>query len=191
LNTRLVRQFLLTSFLLWTGCAWLANPARAVEAAYAASVEHEVKAAFVYRLVPFIHWRDGKFENPDSPIHIGFLGRGPINESLLNLQGKEVLNRNLKVSRVTNIGQADSYHIIFVNAASKGYLRSALADLRGKGVLTIGDTDGFSKECGMIQFYLDEGKVRLEINLTATQREGLKIHSNVLRLARISETPCH
>ncbi|MCH6580095.1 MAG: YfiR family protein [Nitrospinae bacterium] len=38
---------------------------------------------------------------------------------------------------------------------------------------------------GAFNFYLEEGKVRFEINDCAARRENLKISSKLLRLARI------
>ncbi len=41
----------------------------------------------------------------------------------------------------------------------------------------------FAKRGGMVQFLLDGGKVRFEVNLAATQRVGLNLSSDLLKLA--------
>lgn len=190
---------MMSGLLLWAGFALSAKPVLAAQSAYAAPVEYEVKAAFVHNFAKFIQWPDGKFKSKEAPIHIGFLGDGPINEALMGLKGKEVQSRTLKVSRVQNVKQVDSYHIIFVNPSEKKWLPGLMDQLRGNGILTIGDMKNFPNQCGIINFYLrkteENGKkvntIGFEINISAAEREQLKVSSHLLRLARIVEHNCH
>lgn len=161
----------------------MAGPALAE--AQAASVEYKVKAAFIHNFAKFIEWPNEVFESKNSSIRIGFLGTGSINESLMNLNGKEVHKRSLEVSRVESINEVSRYHIIFVNPSQKKWFDVILGSLQGKGILTIGDRAGFAEQGGMINFYLERGKVRFEINDCSIHRENLKISSKLLRLARI------
>ncbi|MCJ7729928.1 MAG: YfiR family protein, partial [Sedimentisphaerales bacterium] len=60
-----------------------------------------------------------------------------------------------------------------------------IIDIVGKdGVLTVGDTSGFIESGGVINFMLEENKIRFDINLTAAEKTGLKIRSQLLRLAK-------
>ena len=54
-----------------------------------------------------------------------------------------------------------------------------------KPVLTVGETDAFMRAGGVIRFYLDDGRVRFEINPDAAARAGVKVSSKLLNLARI------
>ncbi len=166
--------------ILWGWCAPMA-----LESVYAASVEYDVKAAFVHNFAKFIEWPEHAFDRADSPLRIGILGHGPIDEPLLNLNGKEVQNRPLEVSRVRNTINLRQYHIIFVNPSEKGWTRSLFRRLKGTGILAIGDFEGFAEQGGAFNFYLEEGKVRFEINDCAARRENLRISSKLLRLARV------
>ena len=78
-----------------------------------------------------------------------------------------------------------------MNPSENGRVRSILRTLKGTGILTIGDTSGFARQCGIINFYLKSGKVRFEINVEASRRENLQISSKLLRLARIINSKCH
>ena len=118
------------------------------------------------------------------------MGKGPIDNPLMKLNGKKVQQRYLEVSRVNNLNNANEYHIIFINRSKKGRVRSILRTLKGTGILTVGDTPGFAEQCGVINFYLKNGKVRFEINVEASRRENLKISSKLLRLARIVNSQC-
>jgi len=60
--------------------------------------------------------------------------------------------------------------------------------LAGSGwnpLLTVGDSAGFCRQGGAIGFFLEDGKVRFEINVAAAERRGLRVSSSLLRLARI------
>jgi len=60
-----------------------------------------------------------------------------------------------------------------------------IIDIVGKdGVLTVGDTSGFIESGGGINFLMEENKIRFDINLTAAEKAGLKIRSQLLRLAK-------
>jgi hypothetical protein len=168
----------------------IAGQAFAVESVYAAAVEYEVKAAFIHNFTQFIDWPPEAFETEDSPLQIGILGTGPIDKPLMDLNGKKNQKRFLEVSRVQNLNNVSQYHVIFVNLSENGRVRSILHTLKGAGILTIGDTPDFAKECGIINFYLKSGKVRFEINLEASHRENLRISSKLLRLARIVSSQC-
>jgi hypothetical protein len=171
--------------MLWGWCAPLAGQALAVESAYGASVEFEVKVAFIHNFAKFIEWPANAFDRADSPLRIGILGKGPINAPLMGMRGKEVHGRSLEVTRVRKIKDLRQYHIVLVNPSEKRRARSILRALKGSGVLTIGDYEGFAEQGGVLNFYLKEGKVRFAINDCAARRENLKISSKLLRLARI------
>ena len=162
----------------------------AVESAYAATMEYEVKAAFIHNFANYIHWSRDSFETENSPIRIGILGQGPINEPLMHLNGKTVQQRPLEISKVDDLNKANEYHILFINPSEEDRIPSILSSLKNTGVLTIGDMPGFTEQCGIINFYLEEGRVRFEINISAAKRENHQVSSKLLRLARIVNSQC-
>ncbi len=182
---KILRHWMAALVMLWGWCAPMAGQALWVESAHAVPVEYEVKAAFIHNFAKFIEWPANAFDRADSPLRIGILGEGPINKPLMGMSGKEVQNRSLEVTRVRKINDLRQYHIVLVNPSEKRRARSILRALKGSGVLTIGDYEGFAEQGGVLNFYLEEGKVRFAINDCAARRENLKISSKLLRLARI------
>jgi hypothetical protein len=53
-------------------------------------------------------------------------------------------------------------------------------------VLTVSDAEGFASQGGVIGLFLEDNRVRFEVDLTAAQAAGLQISSKLLRLSR----PC-
>jgi YfiR/HmsC-like len=191
LKDKLSRHFIGIGVFLWGWCMFMTGQVLAVESAYAAEMEYEVKAAFIHNFTKFIDWPSEAFETSDSPFRIGILGTGSIDKSLMNLSGKETQARLLEVSRVQNPNEYSQFHVIFVNSSENGRLKSILQTLKGAGILTVGDMPGFAERCGVINFYLKSGKVRFEINVEASHLEKLKISSKLLRLARIVNSECN
>ena len=56
------------------------------------------------------------------------------------------------------------------------------------GVLTVGETEGFASQGGIVNFKLEGGRVHLEINIDAAAQAKLRISSKVLNLAQIVNT---
>ncbi|WP_269619809.1 YfiR family protein [Zhongshania sp. BJYM1] len=56
--------------------------------------------------------------------------------------------------------------------------------LSDRAILTVSDNDNFIKLGGMIQLLIDNGKIRFDINRSATDRADLKVSSKLLGLAR-------
>jgi hypothetical protein len=55
-------------------------------------------------------------------------------------------------------------------------------------MLTVGDTDGFARQGVMINFYLEQEKVRFEINPRAAAEVGIRPSAKLLQLGRIVDT---
>ena len=73
--------------------------------------------------------------------------------------------------------------MLFLGLEEK-FIGETLERLQGLPVLTVGDSEQFAQQGGMIGFSLQDNKVRFEINLGAAQQAGLKISSRLLTLAK-------
>ncbi len=148
--------------------------------------EYQVKAAFLLNFVRYVDWPPESFRNPTDPIVICVLGEDPMG-SLLDdaVDGKTVGHHPLAVRRIAQIRDAASCNIVFVAGLPK---RSpeALAALRVPGLLTIGESEGFARQGGVIGFRVeDERHIRFDVNLEAARQANLHISSHLLSLATI------
>jgi hypothetical protein len=76
-------------------------------------------------------------------------------------------------------------HIVFIPVTEKDQAARIVKSLRGSGTLTVGECEGFAVRGGIINFTLEGGNVRFEINRLAAERAGLKISSRLLNLAKV------
>ncbi len=148
--------------------------------------EYQVKAAFLYNFAKFVEWPPQAFHDSGAPLTICVLGQNPFGRSLDQaVDGKVVDDRRLVVRQFADVRQVSGCHILFVSASERKVLRSILGDLKESGVLTVGETDGFTADGGVISLLLEGDRVRFEINLDAAGRQKLRISSKLLSLARI------
>jgi len=148
--------------------------------------EYQVKAAFLYNFAKFVEWPAQSFKGPDDPLTICIVGQNPFGRMLEDtINGKTLERRSFVVRDVPDIQQVGGCHILFVSSSERKNLQSILESIKTPGLLTVGETEGFAANGGVINFKLESGKVRFEINLEAAAKAGLQIRSNLLSLAQI------
>jgi uncharacterized protein DUF4154 len=146
--------------------------------------EYEIKAAFLYNFAKFVEWPPDAFADPASPLSLCVFGADPFGGSLETVvRGETLGGRRLAVRRVRQPDDARSCHVLFVGRAERGRIPDVLAATRDASVLTVGESEGFLDQGGVIQFILAAGKVRFEIDAAGAERARLKISSKLMRLA--------
>ncbi len=151
--------------------------------------EYQVKAAFLYNFAKFVEWPAQTFKTDKDPIRICVLGQDPFGSALGDaVGGKTVLGRPFVLSEIASASQVTDCQILFISSSERKRLRSIFAELRTIGILTVGETDGFATQGGIVNFKLSDGRVHLEINTDAAGLAKLRINSSVLNLAQIVRT---
>jgi len=145
-------------------------------------VELRVKAAFLYNFARFVEWPVQAESQPK--VEFCVLGHDPLTPILEEtVRGKNVNGRVLGVRNVGGADEAAGCHVLFVARGEQKRLRCLLQALAEKPVLTVSDLEGTVRDGGIIQFRLVDQNVRFEVNLDAAARAGLKLSSQLLRVA--------
>ena len=82
------------------------------------------------------------------------------------------------------MGTLKRCHLLFICPSEKKTVNEIIDLVKNQGVLTVADTQGFLDAGGIVNFVIEDNKVRFDINLTASEKAGLKIRSQLLRLAK-------
>lgn len=161
----------------------LAAPRLARCAEPAPPLEYQVKAAFLLNFTRFIEWPP---LNASSSFDICLVGENPFGAILGQLvEGETYMGRNIAVRQVQQPVPA-SCQVVFVSRNEKDV--AAILGAVGRGVLTVGETPGFLRAGGMIDFVVEKGRVRFDINQgAASAAGGLKLSSKLLNIARSVE----
>jgi hypothetical protein len=150
---------------------------------------HEIKAAYIYNFAKFVEWPNARFQKAGESIHVCVFGDDPIGPSLEAIEGKTAGNKKVSIKQITSLQNVRGCEILFISNSEEAYLAKILKVISGSPILTIGDTEGFAEQGVIINFYLKNRTVRFEINPKAAIRAGLRISSNLLRIAKIVAEP--
>ncbi|MDR3706792.1 MAG: YfiR family protein [Capsulimonadaceae bacterium] len=157
-----------------------------VAAAAAPAPEYLVKAAFLYNFGKFVSYPQISASGDNVAFSIGVLGDDPFGAALdQTVQGKTIDDHKIVIRRSSNLDDLKTCQILFIGSSHKRDFAAILARLKGDNVLTVGECDGFATQGGMINFFIEENKVRFEINPRAAERANLQISAQLLRLGRV------
>ncbi len=148
------------------------------------SVELHVKAAYLLHFARYVYWPHGSTPDASTPLVVGVLGHDARFEVLQQtVSGKTVNSRSVRVKQFTTVEQIEQCDILFVPRSEGKHAPEVLAGVSGRPILTVSDKPGFSTEGGMVEFLLIDDTVRFAINNEAAERTGLKLSSELLRVA--------
>jgi len=142
------------------------------------SQEYQIKAAYLYNFLKYVEWPD----RINRTFRICVAGQNPFGGVLDGLTKNERVRGN-PVKTELILGFEPGCDVIFTPRTSNipAYLQAAA----GMPILTVGETPRYIEQGGIINFFVENGKVRFEINRTAAERAGLRISSRLLQLAKI------
>ncbi|HEY4382242.1 MAG TPA: YfiR family protein [Acidobacteriaceae bacterium] len=145
--------------------------------------EYQVKAAYMYNFGRFVTW-PAKGVEQKSEFDICVLGPDPFGPTLDSaLAGGAVGGKPVVAKRVSKPQDATDCRILYINSTESSHLPEILAALNQAPVLTVSDMPDFSRRGGIIQFVLEENKVRFEVNLKSAASAGLVLSSELLKVA--------
>jgi len=150
--------------------------------------EYDLKAAFLFNFAQFVDWPAEAFPQTNTPFVIGVLGQDPFGKSLEQIVANEsIRNRKIVIRRYRDVREIDLCHILYISESETARLDRIFEFLSGKSILTVGETDRFTKRNGMISFLVVQNKLRMRIHLEAAKAAKLTISSKLLRQAENSD----
>ena len=169
------------SLALATTLLAAATAAAVQEAAVPAEVG--VKAAFLYNFAKFAEW-------PKLPAGAAIVacvvGDGQIADALVGIvRGKDIAGHGLSVVRPADDATWDDCQMLFIAGSEVRESAVGLDGLRRLPVLTVSDDSGFSRAGGIIEIYIDSGRMRFAINVDSAERSGMRLSSRLLGLATV------
>jgi hypothetical protein len=143
-------------------------------------LEYRVKAAYLLNFARFVEWPADPADT--GPMTICIAGPNPFGEVLNETLRDEQVNGRAIRARAAR--DDERCHILFVPAGvpPDQYLENAGT----QPVLTVGENPDFLRRGGIINFLLEDGKVRFQIDPSNAERGNLRISSRLLRLARVA-----
>jgi hypothetical protein len=173
------RRFLFGTVTSWCLCILLASPSRA------ASTEYEVKATFLYNFAKFVDWPPQAFSGNGAAFTMCVAG-DPFEGALdRTIQGEVLDGKPLMVRHITGPEDIQGCQIVYVSPSEAATSRDIINAAANAPILTVGETDDFINDGGIVRFVKTGGRIHFQINPDAAQRASLKVSSRLLRLADI------
>ncbi len=147
--------------------------------------EYQLKAADLVAFGRFVEWPQ-RPRTPDETFDLCVLGQDPFGPALdVAARGEDIGGIPAAVKRIARPHDALACRVLFIASSEESQLDSIFGALGSSPVLTVSDIPRFIRRGGMIEFYLEESRVRFEVNLAVAKSAGLNMSSELLKLARV------
>jgi hypothetical protein len=143
----------------------------------------DVEAAYLYNFGKFVDWPTQP-DSANSSFTICMVGKDDFGRTLDSLVAHEALQgRTIVAKRLPTIANADACQIVYIGLSEQARMGKDLEVLKDKPVLTVSGLPGFLDHGGMIQFVLEQSRVRFAVNLTAAAEAHLTLSAELVKVA--------
>jgi hypothetical protein len=157
-------------------------PTHAVAAQPRAVSANSVKAAFLFNFGSYVEWPPEVLATND--LVIGVVGADSIARELRRLlPGRTIENRRVHARTLRPGDSLDDVHMLYIGRASERETAELIDRAARRSVLVITDTPDEMKPGSMINFVIENRRVRFEIAPGAAERARLKLSSRLLSVA--------
>jgi hypothetical protein len=168
------------AFVLFISCAVFALPLYGQQR----PTDYQVKAVYLYNFGKFVHWPPNDAADKNGVFTVCVLGQDPFGPALdATLAGATIDGKHVVAKRISSPSESAHCRILFLGSTEVTRLRKIMDALDKEAVLTVSDIPEFSQHGGMIEFVMEESRVRFEVNLDAAQQAGLTLSSELLKVA--------
>jgi len=159
----------------------------AVDAVSAADLDsasaEDVSAAFIYNFARFVTWPPAAFRSDEAPIRIGFLSAAPLAKAFAaHVDGLDIVGRKLVVVGLSSPDAAASCQVVFVGDISQ--CAAVVRTTAGKAILTVGESDAFLAQGGMIALLREGSRMQFAVRQDALTGSGLKADAKLLHAGK-------
>jgi hypothetical protein len=142
--------------------------------------ENAVKAAFLFNFAKFVQWPSPATR----PILICVAAEDAFSDTLARLaQGASVDGRAVTPQPIDETDDPGGCDLMFVGAHRQKHGAELLHRVRTP-TLTVGETAQFMRDGGMVRLFIEDNRLRFQINQKAAEANGLKLSSKLLALSR-------
>ncbi|HTE16043.1 MAG TPA: YfiR family protein, partial [Burkholderiales bacterium] len=100
------------------------------------------------------------------------------------LSGRTVDDRTVTVKRIKPADSLTGVNILFVSKNEAAYLAQLVQSVHTRPILIVTESPGALRQGSVINFTVDEKRVRFEVSLEAAGKSGLKLSSRLLAVAQ-------
>jgi hypothetical protein len=138
----------------------------------------QVKAAFIFNFAKFVQW-----PVEAGALVIGVVGNDGLAQAVMRaVEGRTISGRAIEVRRLLATDSPRGCHVLHISNLTDHDTSALLVQAQGP-VLTIGETPRFLRDGGMVRMFVEDRRMRFQINRGQTDAVGLRISAQLLSLA--------
>lgn len=144
------------------------------------SLDQQVRAAFILNFVDYASWPSGASRDLVLCMLVG--DTRVLDAATAAVSADSTGRRQLSVRRLTSPSDVTGCAVLFVGKDRRDQW-PAVRTQAVRGILTIGEDEGFLDHGGVINLLQVGTRIRFEINLREANRRGIRLSAKLLRLA--------
>ncbi|MCU0430459.1 MAG: YfiR family protein [Cytophagaceae bacterium] len=146
-----------------------------------AQLNYKLHSIFIYKFTQYIEWPD---KTSGGDFVIGVLGNSPIQPELNALAAaKKVGTRPIVIKKIQAGDDVSACHILFVASDQNSSLSGISSKTSGKPLLIISEMVNGAKQGASINLIMVDEKMKFEMNKKILERQGLKVSTDLVKLA--------
>lgn len=143
--------------------------------------ERAVRAAYVFNITKMVEWPGGK-----DRLVIGFFGSPETGKTFRKLlEGKTSQSKPIYFLLLPSDAEMPRCNLLYFADSENAKIHSVISTWRSTGVLTIGESDSFARDGGMIGLVKVGQQIHMQVNLEAARRAAVKINPQLVSLAEV------
>lgn len=176
-----LRELLLVNVLVCFCIFWSPLTLAAEESAV---LDHQVKAAMLYKFLGYTEWPNAAFTNQEDPYRIWVIGSGVVANELREITATRKINgRSIEVFQAASDGQVNKPHLVFVGRAAERYLPRLARRAEQQSFLIVTEREDGLIAGSTINLRLIDGRIGFDVSLIGAQKCDLKLSARLLSVA--------
>ncbi len=145
-----------------------------------AQTEYKVYSGLMFHFIKYTQW-----PSPGGEIVLGVFGKSPMNTEAMALNGKMAGSMKVVVKEIHNVAEVDACQILFVPSNQSSKYSEIAPKAKQHHVLVVSNSPSAIKNGVVVNFFEEDSKVKFEISNKNAAENGLKISSELQKLAKI------
>jgi|TARA_R110002073_G_scaffold26730_2_gene87291 hypothetical protein len=145
------------------------------------SKENKLKAAYFLNFIKFIEWPNNSGTSRLTPIFICLQDATPFEGFFRNLTSDKSVTNSMRHVQIRQLSDATHCDMTYLYHTASG------ENSQIEGSVVVSDSDQILQKNSAITFYIEERRLRFEIDLNNIQKSGVTVSSELLKLARIKQ----
>jgi hypothetical protein len=148
--------------------------------------ENLIKAAYIERITRFVEWPVKESTLSGEKFVIGVFGEADFYNTLIQVfKEKPIKDHKVSIILIKNPEQINTCNLCYISESAKPLISEFVVAANSSGVLLISGTTDFCKAGVHINFYIEDEKLKFEINEKSIASAGFKVSYLLMQKTRI------